>query len=131
MKKPYPRPRSGAFSWAALRVVGLSLIRAIGEAFINDFYVWQRLGIKALEQAAEKQPAKFIMVARSLIPQHFKFEHEHKLSGLSDAELQRRLIEAEREFAAAGVTIDLEANEVVALPSPHHERDTEGTLHIP
>jgi hypothetical protein len=66
------------------------------------------------------------MVARSLIPQHFKFEHEHTLSGLNDAELQRRLIEAERELAAAGVTIDLEANEVVALPSPQHERDTEG-----
>jgi hypothetical protein len=90
-----------------------------GEAFINDFYdVWQRLGIKALEQAAEKQPAKFIMVAASLIPQHFKFEHEHKLAGLSDEELQQRLIEAEEELARAGLTIDLKAKEVVALPSP-------------
>jgi hypothetical protein len=86
---------------------------------VDDFYaVWQRLGIEALEQAAKKQPAKFIMVAASLIPQHFKLEHEHKLKGLSDAELQQRLLEAEEELAKAGVTIDLEAKEVVVLPPP-------------
>lgn len=47
--------------------------------YIDDFYaVWRELGIDALRNAAIKQPAKFIMVAASLIPQHFKFEHEHK-----------------------------------------------------
>ena len=47
---------------------------------------------------------------------------EHKLSGLSDAELQQRLLEAEEELAKAGITIDLEAKEVVALPSLQHAR---------
>ncbi len=58
------------------------------------------------------------MVAASLIPQHFKVEHQHKLAGLSDEELQQKLIEAEEELAKAGLTIDLKAKEVVALPSP-------------
>ena len=55
-------------------------------------------------------------------PQHFRIEHEHKLSGLSDAELQQRLLEAEEELAKAGITIDLKAKEVVALPSLQHAR---------
>jgi hypothetical protein len=32
--------------------------------------------------------------------------------------LQQKLIEAEEELAKAGLTIDLKAKEVVALPSP-------------
>ena len=40
----------------------------------------------------------------------FKFEHEQELAGLSDDELQRQLLEAQQ-------TIDLEAKEVVVLPS--------------
>jgi hypothetical protein len=66
------------------------------QQYIDDYYdVWQRKGIKALEDYADKQPAKFILVAAHLIPQHFKVEHEHKLSMLSDAELQQKLIEKE------------------------------------
>jgi hypothetical protein len=61
------------------------------------------------------------MVAAHLIPQHFKFEHEHKLSTLSDEELQQRLLEAQEKLRKAGVTIELpdpEVAEVPALPSP-------------
>jgi len=47
----------------------------------------------------------------------FKFEHEQELAGLSDDELQRQLLEAQQELARAGITIDLEAKEVVVLPS--------------
>jgi hypothetical protein len=60
----------------------------------------------------------FVRVADSLIPQHFKLEHEHKLVGLSDDALQRRMLEAQEELARLGMTIDLEANEVAVLPSP-------------
>jgi len=42
-------------------------------------------GIKALEDCADKQRTKFILVTAHLIPQHFKVEHEHKLSMLFDA----------------------------------------------
>jgi hypothetical protein len=56
--------------------------------FIDDFYqIWQEKGIEALRNAARRSPARFIAVAASLIPQHFKFEHEHKLNMLSDEEL--------------------------------------------
>ena len=73
------------------------------QRYIDDYYdVWQRKGIKALEDYADKQPAKFILVAAHLIPQHFKVEHEHKLSMLSDAELQQKLIEAKEELVARG-----------------------------
>jgi len=51
----------------------------------------------------------------SLIPQHFKLEHGHKLTNLSDEELQHQLLEAEQELVRAGITIDSEAKEVVVL----------------
>ena len=40
----------------------------------------------ALISSADRAPtpARFIAVAASLIPQHFKVEHEHKLTMLSD-----------------------------------------------
>jgi hypothetical protein len=37
------------------------------------------------------------LIRESLIPQYFKFEDEDKLTGLSDEELQRRVIEAQQE----------------------------------
>jgi hypothetical protein len=46
---------------------------------------------------------------------------------LSDDELQRQTLEALEELARAGITIDLKAKEVVALPSPQHECDAEPT----
>jgi uncharacterized small protein (DUF1192 family) len=55
------------------------------------------------------------MVAAHLIPQHFKFEHEHKLSLLSDEELEQRLREAQAELQRLGPLIEAEAR---ALPTP-------------
>jgi len=46
---------------------------------------WQEEGIDALRTAAKRRLARFIQVAASLVPQHFKFVQEHKLVGLSDA----------------------------------------------
>src|SRR5262245_4120519 len=59
--------------------------------------VCRELGIATLRNAALKNPAKFIMVAASLIPQHFKVEHEHKVSMLSDEQLQQKVLEAKEE----------------------------------
>jgi ribosomal protein L29 len=41
------------------------------------------------------------MVAAHLIPQHFKVEHGHKLTMLSDEELQQKLAEAKAELERA------------------------------
>jgi hypothetical protein len=49
---------------------------------------------------------------------------------LSDAELQQKLLEAKEELARAGITIDLEAEEVAALPAPELPvKGTNGTRH--
>ena len=89
------------------------------QQFIDDVYqVWQQEGIEGLRNAARRSPARFIAVAASLVPKHFRFEHEHKLSALSDEELLQQLLEVEQDLAKAGITIDLEAKEVVVLPPP-------------
>jgi hypothetical protein len=49
--------------------------------------------------------------------QHFKFEHEHTIAGLSAEEVSLRLAESRAKLLEAGV--DLEALPVVeALPAP-------------
>jgi hypothetical protein len=62
----------------------------------------------ALLRAARNSPARFIQVAAALIPQHFKFEHEHSIAGLSTEELRERLNEARARLLEAGVVIDAE-----------------------
>jgi hypothetical protein len=50
----------------------------LAEKFLDDFYdIWQEEGRNPLLKAARNSPARFIQVAAALIPQHFKFEHEH------------------------------------------------------
>jgi hypothetical protein len=69
-----------------------------------------------LQEMATKNPAVFVRVAASLIPQHFRFEHEHAVVALSSEEVRLRLAEARRLLDAG---IDLEALSVVeALPAP-------------
>ncbi len=63
----------------------------------------------ALLRAARNSPARFIQVAAALIPQHFKFEHEHSIAGLSTEELRERLNEARARLLEAGVVIDAES----------------------
>ncbi len=66
----------------------------LSEAFLQDFYeVWLEEGEQALRTAARKSPARFIAVAASLIPQHFKLEHEHKALHLTEEQVERRLLE--------------------------------------
>src|SRR5262245_36101958 len=64
------------------------------QQYIDDFYeVWQQEGKAALIKAARNSPARYIAVAAALIPQHFKFEHDHSIAGLSMEELRERLQE--------------------------------------
>ena len=88
--------------------------------FIEHYYeIWQEEGKEALRQCAKKKHDKFIMVAAHLLPQHFKLEHEHKLTRLSDEELKQKVLEALEELARAGITIGLDATEIAALPAPN------------
>jgi hypothetical protein len=49
---------------------------------------------------------------------------------LSDAELHQRLLEALEELKRAGITIDIEPEEMAALPAPELPvKGTDGTRH--
>ncbi len=66
----------------------------LSEAFLQDFYeVWLEEGQQALRTAARKSPARFIAVAASLIPQHFKLEHEHPYALLTEEQVEARIAE--------------------------------------
>ena len=89
----------------------------LAEKFLDDFYdIWQEEGRNALLKAARNSPARFIQVAAALIPQHFKFEHEHSIAGLSTEELRERLQEARARLIASGV--ELPGDAVPMLPKP-------------
>ena len=49
----------------------------LSESFWRTFFdAWTTHGKQTLEEMATKNPNMFVRVAASLIPQHFKFEHE-------------------------------------------------------
>jgi hypothetical protein len=76
----------------------------------------QEGGEQALREVMLKSPAKFLQLVL-LLPQHFKFEHEHAVMARSSEEVRLRLAESRAKLLEAGV--DLEALPVVeALPAP-------------
>src|SRR5262245_6264781 len=88
----------------------------LAQDYIDAYYrLFQEGGEQALREVMLKSPAKFLQLGVLLLPQHFKFEHEHTVAALSPEEVQLRLAEARRRLLDAG--IDLEALPVVeALP---------------
>jgi hypothetical protein len=85
-------------------------------------------GEQALLEVMLKQPAKFCALIAQLIPQHFKFEHEHTVMALSSEEVRLRLAEVRGKLLDAG--IDLEALPVVeALPIEVWRRLTQASDH--
>src|SRR5262245_1892040 len=87
------------------------------QQYIDDFYeVWQQEGKAALIKAARNSPARYIAVAAALIPQHFKFEHEHTIAGLSLNELRVELQEAQTKLLDSGIDPELLGLERRALP---------------
>jgi hypothetical protein len=90
--------------------------------------LWKEGGEQALLEVMLKQPAKFCALIAQLIPQHFKFEHEHTVMALSSEEVRLRLAEVRGKLLDAG--IDLEALPVVeALPIEVWRRLTQASDH--
>jgi hypothetical protein len=77
------------------------------EAFLADFIAaWEQLGPEALTRTATESPAVFVRVAASLLPRHFKMEHD--FSDMTDEQLDRYIRDlnagiAEELRASAGI----------------------------
>src|SRR5947209_8096301 len=88
--------------------------------FIDETYeVWQKKGKAALHHMADNEPSKFVQMVAGLIPQHFRFEHQHDVMHLTDEQVEQRI----RELAASLVSD--EAGATAAQPharKPHRER---------
>jgi hypothetical protein len=74
---------------------------------LADFLdAWQQHGPEALTKTATESPAMFVRVAASLLPRHFKMEHDFE--GMTDAQLDKYIGElnaaiADELRASAGV----------------------------
>jgi hypothetical protein len=55
-----------------------------------------------LREVMLKEPAKFCGLLAQLIPQHFKFEHEHAVVALSPEEVHQRLAESRAKLSRGG-----------------------------
>jgi hypothetical protein len=90
----------------------------LAQDYIDTYYrLFQEGGEQALREVMLKSPAKFLQLGVLLLPQHFKFEHEHTVMALSSEEVRLRLAESRAKLLEAG--IDLEALPVVeVLPAP-------------
>ena len=66
----------------------------LSQDFIDDAYAeWQENGKAALRHMSTKDPSKFVQMISALIPQHFKVEHEHPLTLLTEEQIEERIIE--------------------------------------
>src|SRR5262249_432047 len=75
----------------------------LAEAFIADVYAdWLEHGILALVRVREKQPAAYLRVVASLLPQHIEVSDDVGL--LSDDELDARLKLVEAALAESDGT---------------------------
>jgi hypothetical protein len=77
------------------------------EAFLADFIAaWEQLGPEALTRTAAESPGVFVRVAASLLPRHFKMEHD--FGELTDEQLDKYISDlnsaiAQELRASAGV----------------------------
>src|SRR5215831_4755894 len=75
----------------------------LAQDFIDKVYEdWQAHGAKAIIAMREQSPSKYCALIAALIPQHFKFEHEHTLM-LSEDELRARLLEVRQKLPDSDV----------------------------
>jgi hypothetical protein len=66
----------------------------LSQDFIEEAYAaWKAHGKDAFEHMATKEPSKFVQTIAALIPQHFKFEHEHSVVNLTEEQIEERIIE--------------------------------------
>ena len=64
---------------------------------------WKEGGEAARREVMLKQPTVFCRLIADLMPQHFKFEHEHALTALSPEEVRLRLAEMRGKLLDAGI----------------------------
>jgi hypothetical protein len=80
----------------------------LNEVFLADFIAaWEQHGPEALTKTATESPGIFVRVAASLLPRHFKVEHD--FSDFTDEQLDRHI----RELNAA-IANELRASAGVA-----------------
>jgi hypothetical protein len=60
---------------------------------VSAHEVWQEHGKSALITMATKQPSRFVQMVALLIPAHFRIEHEHPLTLLTEEQIEERIIE--------------------------------------
>jgi hypothetical protein len=81
----------------------------LGEDFLTAVYSdWAEHGASVLSEVREKNPAVYLRVIASLVPQHLAIETiENEMDEMSSAELRRYLAEQAREL---GLLDDLPEN---------------------
>src|SRR6266403_519681 len=63
---------------------------------------FEKRGPAAFEELANKDPARYLILMATLVPQHFKHEVEHTIALLSYEEVQMKLAEARGRLLASG-----------------------------
>ena len=82
------------FAWSFSAHIRKGSRNKLSQDFIERAYAaWRAHGKDAFEHMATKEPSKFVQTIAALIPQHFKFEHEHKVLHLTEEQIERRLLE--------------------------------------
>jgi hypothetical protein len=72
------------------------------ELFLNDMIdAWRIHGKSALERTADKQPAKFVAAAASILPKQTQNTRIHKLELMTDKELAELLQATDAQMEAA------------------------------
>ena len=75
--------------------------RRLEEDFVRDLCAaWQQHGKAALDIVANREPAKFVQIAASVLPKHTNATSMHKLEMMSDTELASIIEECEQEIRA-------------------------------
>ena len=76
--------------------------RRLEEDFVRDLCAaWQQHGKAALDIVANREPAKFVQIAASVLPKHTNATSMHKLEMMSDTELASISRSASRRSAPA------------------------------
>jgi len=93
---------------------------------------FEKRGSAAFEELANKDPARYLTLMATLVPQHFKFEVEHTFAVLSHEEVQMKLAAARGKLLEAGVDLDL-LPALPELPAPAEPVDGEkdGSAEVP
>ena len=99
-----------------------TVARLRSNSCIIDGDSWQVQGATALDRMATESPALYCRMMASLIPAHFKVEHEHTLL-LSEDELRARLLEIRQKLLDSDVDPELLGPPIEEGPESEDRRD--------